>query len=138
MKESAGIILVNESSGIKKVLLLRAFCFWDFPKGGIECNENKICAALRELKEETGIGNIEFSWGKVFYTTEAFGKDRKKVHYFIAKSITNDIVLEKNPVTGIVEHEDFKWVTFGEAKNMTVERIRKAIDWAEKRINNYE
>jgi 8-oxo-dGTP pyrophosphatase MutT (NUDIX family) len=32
---------------------------WDFPKGHIEKNENEMAAVLREVKEETGIANIE-------------------------------------------------------------------------------
>lgn len=137
MKESAGFIVINESFGVKKVLLLRSFDFWDFPKGGIEKNENKICAAIRELKEETGICSLYLKWGKAFYTTESFGKDRKKVHYFLAESKVIDIILEKNPHTGCLEHDDYMWVTLDEAKNMTVERIRKAIYWAEERMKAY-
>ena len=36
-------------------LLIRRNGFWDLPKGMIEINENTVDAALREVREETGI-----------------------------------------------------------------------------------
>jgi len=57
MERSAGIIIILNKS---KVLLAHPTnSFWShtysFPKGRIEENENKVDAAIRELKEETSI-----------------------------------------------------------------------------------
>jgi 8-oxo-dGTP pyrophosphatase MutT (NUDIX family) len=134
--ESAGIIIVRRDitdNGVK-VLLMNAYSFWDFPKGGIEENESKLHAAIREVGEETGIVNLDFYWGKTYYQTESFGKNRKTVYYFIAKTDQKDIVMGISPLLGKPEHEDYKWVSFTEAKKMTVERIQKALIWAEERI----
>lgn len=137
MRESSGIIAVNDKGGTRRVLLLKSFGFWDFPKGGLDADESKMSAAIREMKEETGIGDIEFPWGKVYYSTEWFGRERKRVHYFIAMSKVDTVILEKNPITGNIEHDEYRWATIEDARELTTERIRKAIDWAVKRMSLY-
>ena len=133
-QSSAGIILIRfKDEKTPKLLLLRSHNFWDFPKGKLEKNENKLQAAIRELKEETGITNISFEWGKVLYETEMFGPYRKKVCYFLAKTDIENVVLEKNPTSGLLEHEEYRWVTFEEAKELTVGRINKVLEW----VNSY-
>ena len=53
-KLSCGVILVNE---LGEVLMIHATrqTFWDIPKGTKKLEETESQAALRELKEETGI-----------------------------------------------------------------------------------
>lgn len=135
-EQSAGIILIKKGVDGPKVLLMRAYNFWDFPKGGIEENENKLEAAIREVKEETGITNLSFNWGKIYYETECFGRNRKVVFYFIAETEEEKVVMGISPTLGKPEHEEYRWVTFEEAKEMVVERIQKALYWAQNRIEN--
>lgn len=90
-------------------------------------------AAIRELKKETGITNISFEWGKVLYETEMFRRHRKKFVIFWLKQIQKMQFLEKNPTSGLLEHEEYRWVTFEEAKELTVGRINKALEW----VNSY-
>lgn len=134
--ESAGIIIIRKdrATGELKVLLMNSYNFWDFPKGGIELNETKIQAAIREVSEETGIKNLEFAWGKTFYQTEEFGKNRKTVYYFVAKTDEEEIKMGISPTLGRPEHDEYRWVSFEDAKLMTVERIKKALSWAEDRV----
>lgn len=51
---SAGILLFREAPE-KSFLLVRSGRRWDVPKGHIERGETEQQAALRELREETGI-----------------------------------------------------------------------------------
>lgn len=132
--QSAGIVIVRYENDIPLLLLMRAYSYWDFPKGGIEDNENKIMAAIREVKEEAGITDLDFKWGKSYYETEAYGKNKKVVYYFIAQTNESNIVMGISPVLGTPEHEEYKWVTFDEAKLLTVERINKVICWVEERV----
>lgn len=134
--QSAGIIVVRFENNEPKVLLMRAYNFWDCPKGGIEGEENKLEAAIREVKEESGITDLNFDWGKSYYETEPFGKNRKVVYYFVARTIQEEIIMGISPLLGKAEHEEYRWVSFEEAKNMTVERIQKALNWAQDRIEN--
>lgn len=135
-EQSAGVIVVRKEGDKVKLLLLRSYDFWDFPKGGIEENESKLDAAIREVKEETRIEDLDFKWGKIYYETEPFGRNKKVVYYFVAETLEENVVMGINPSLGRPEHEEFRWVDVDEAKKTVVERIRKAIDWAQKRIEN--
>jgi 8-oxo-dGTP pyrophosphatase MutT (NUDIX family) len=48
--QSAGIVIIRYEQKKAKVLLMRAYNYWDFPKGGVEKEENKLMAAIREVK----------------------------------------------------------------------------------------
>ena len=134
--QSAGIVLVRFEEDNPKVLLMRAYSYWDFPKGGIEANENKLMAAIREVKEESGIVDLDFQWGKSYYETEPYGKNRKVVFYFLANTHEEDVIMGINPSTGKAEHEEYRWVSFDEAKDLAGERIKRVLAWAENRIKN--
>lgn len=134
--KSAGVIIVRFENNVPLVLLLKSYNFWDFPKGKIEGEESKITAALREAKEETGISDLSFPWGKTFYETEVFGKQNKIVYYFIAETKESKVILERNPTSGIIEHDDYIWASFEQAKKLTVNRINNVICWAEDRLFN--
>lgn len=132
---SAGIVIIRYEEEKPLVLLMRAYQYWDFPKGGVEENENKLIAAIREVKEEAGIENLDFKWGKAFHQTEPYGKSHKIVSYFIAETKQEDIVMGINEELGRAEHDEFRWVTFNQAKELAGERIRRVLRWAEERMN---
>ncbi|MEM4169771.1 MAG: NUDIX domain-containing protein, partial [Thermoproteota archaeon] len=59
MKEkSAGFIVFTRENSEVKYLFLKVGGRLDFPKGNIEEAEDELTAALRELKEESGIDKI--------------------------------------------------------------------------------
>lgn len=65
--------------------------YWTFPKGLIDENENKEEAAVREVKEETGVeGSIkaDLSYIKFFRN---FDKTLKFVHYFLMEYVSGDL-----------------------------------------------
>jgi len=57
-KLSCGVILINEN---KEILMIHVTgqSFWDLPKGTKKEDEREVDAAIRELKEETGISILE-------------------------------------------------------------------------------
>ncbi|MBI3984750.1 MAG: NUDIX hydrolase [Candidatus Levybacteria bacterium] len=54
----AGGIIVNLKGEI--LLVLNKLGYWTFPRGHIEKNEDILEAAKREVKEETGVENLEY------------------------------------------------------------------------------
>jgi len=42
-------------------LLLRAYNYWDFPKGVVEVDESPLQAAIREVEEETTLTGLRFA-----------------------------------------------------------------------------
>ena len=134
--QSAGIVIIRHERDLPKVLFMRSYSYWDFPKGGVEENENKFEAAIREVQEEAGITELEFKWGRTYHETEAYGRTNKTVSYFIAETTQTEIIMGINPVMGKAEHEEYQWLTFDEARSLSVDRITKVLNWAENRIKN--
>ncbi|MBS3114750.1 NUDIX domain-containing protein, partial [Candidatus Woesearchaeota archaeon] len=59
-KSCGAIVFKRLKDGIKYLLLHYEAGHWDFPKGNQEKNEKDEQTAAREIKEETGIEDIEF------------------------------------------------------------------------------
>src|SRR5690606_2169281 len=68
-KLSAGVVVVRDTPEGWRYLLLRAFTHWDFPKGMVEPGEDPLSAAVREVKEETLIEDLDFAWGHDYIET---------------------------------------------------------------------
>ena len=135
-KQSAGIVIIRYQDGNPKVLFMRSYSYWDFPKGGVEDNENKFNAAIREVQEEAGITNLDFKWGRTYHETESYGKSNKTVSYFLAETDQIEVIMGINPDMGKAEHEEYLWLSFEEARILAVDRIKRVLDWAEDRIEN--
>lgn len=131
MKEerSAGTILfIEESSGILFLLLHYPSGHWDFVKGKIENGETLLQTVLREVKEETGISDVQFVKGfeeRIEYNYKR--SDRlvhKQVIFFLAKTNTRNVKLS-------YEHIDFVWLNFDEAmKKVTYKNARHILQKA--------
>jgi len=55
---SAGVVVVRRKDGGWRVLVLRSYRNWDFPKGTVEPNETPLDAAVRETAEESSITDL--------------------------------------------------------------------------------
>lgn len=57
---SAGGVVVRSLDGVPHVLLIRdPYGHWGLPKGHLERDEDPATAALREVREETGLAPLE-------------------------------------------------------------------------------
>ncbi len=128
---SAGVVVVRRDPDCK-VLLLRAYNYWDFPKGGVEAGESSLEAAIREVREETGIVDLKFAWGEDYRDTPPYARG-KVARYYIAETATEEVTLGVNPVLGRPEHHGFRWTSFVEAARMTVPRLHPILVWARQR-----
>ena len=119
MEKSCGVVLFNSD----KFLLLqhinedsRVDGHWDFPKGHVELGEEEIDTALRELKEETKIEDVDIIPSFKQFINYNISKDTlsvsKKVIFFLAETKVWDVSLSS-------EHQNFVWLNFEEA----VERL---------------
>jgi hypothetical protein len=84
---SAGVVVVRPENATWQFLLLRAYQYWDFPKGRTEPDETPKQAALREVAEETGITDLTFPWGDDYVETGPYA--RGKIARLAPPSITN-------------------------------------------------
>lgn len=112
---SAGAILFRDTRGRRQYLLLKSRPGdWEFPKGGVEGDEELQQTAIREVKEETGIENFRLLDGfreDYDYVFEAGGKTiHKTVHLFIAESFEASAQLSE-------EHRDHQWRDYEQAVN---------------------
>lgn len=130
---SAGIVPVRFIGEKPHFLLLRAYNYWDFPKGLIEPGENPKAAAIRELEEETGLKNPIFRWGDDFIETGPYNHG-KVARYYLAEVPEGEVVLPVSMELGRPEHDEFRWLPYEEARKLLVQRLKRVLDWAYAKI----
>ena len=115
-EHSAGVVLVCRSDEGAKALLIRTKAdVFEVPKGHIEKGESAEEAALRELREETGLASdvrITAELSTLAYSFEREGRvAQKEVTYFLAVSHSSD-----PPVFGPMPKRTkaLQWVANGE------------------------
>ncbi len=113
-----------------KFLLLRAYRNWDFPKGEPDPEEDLFETARREVREETGIGDLDYSWGRDYKETEPYLDGKKVARYYLAQTRESRVVFSINPELGFPEHQEYRWVSAAEAKRLVPPRLQPIIDWA--------
>jgi len=145
---SAGIIVYRKTNlpaprvsrqageGIKFLLLYHGNGYWNFPKGGLEKGESSIQAALREVKEETGVSLKSVDLEKSFKISEKyfFVHKRKKIFKIVdlyLASVRSDKI-EISP-----EHEGFGWFLYKDAVKLlkhrgSIEILKKSYDFLNK------
>ncbi|MGQ0794616.1 MAG: bis(5'-nucleosyl)-tetraphosphatase [Nitrosopumilaceae archaeon] len=134
-ERSAGTVLFYETEKEKFFLLLNyPSGHWDFVKGNIEESEKLKQTVVREVKEETGISDIEFINGfedKIEYHYQRDGNlVHKEVVFFLARTKTIDVKISH-------EHLGFVWVTFDDAiKKITYKNSKQIMDKIKKLVFN--
>ena len=92
---SGGVVFRTTESGYEFVAVQRArHGDWSLPKGHIETGESKEEAAIREVKEETGLeARIVGDLQEVvyFYRRPKLGLTRKSVQYYLMEALTDEL-----------------------------------------------
>ena len=127
--------MVRETPAGREFLLLRAYRNWDLPKGGLEPDETPLAGAVREVREETGLDDLEFVWGEETIDTEPYAGG-KVVRFFVARSRGERVRLPINPALGRAEHHEFRWMSLDGALTLTVPRLRRVLEWAAAQIDH--
>ncbi len=126
---SAGVVVVRRAGDDWMYLLLRAFNHWDFPKGMVEEGEEPLAAAIREVREESTIEDLDFAWGSNSTQTGPYSGG-KVARYYLASTRTADVSLPINPLIGRAEHSEYRWVDFDAALELVSPRVKPVVRWA--------
>jgi bis(5'-nucleosidyl)-tetraphosphatase len=126
---SAGIVVVRYGADGCRYLLLRAYRYWDFPKGLVEPGEEPMEAARREAREEAGLVRLDFRWGPAFMETPPYGTG-KVARYFVAETGQVEIHLPVSPELGRPEHHEYRWLSYPQARGLLAPRVAAILDWA--------
>jgi 8-oxo-dGTP pyrophosphatase MutT (NUDIX family) len=101
---------------------------WTMPGGHIDPEDVSIEAgALRELREEA---NLTCKISDLTY----LGSPKEKKYYFLTLKWSGDVNVDKpNPKTDEIEHDDYKWSTIKEIKdiddtNIPIYLLEKALE----------
>ncbi|HEY5806753.1 MAG TPA: NUDIX domain-containing protein [Povalibacter sp.] len=134
---SAGVVVVRDTPDGWRFLLLRAFNHWDFPKGMVEAGEEPLAAAIREVREESLIDDLEFLWGEDHLETGPYSRG-KVARYYIARTRTTSVSLPVIEELGRPEHNEYRWVDRDAALKLISPRIEPVLEWACSQIDGAE
>lgn len=130
-KEVASCIIVDEE---ERVLIVRRSetdpwrpGYWDTPGGFVDPGEVPIESAAREAKEEANLDVENLQKVEI----KPFGRLVK--YFYVTRSYSGNVKLEPNEKTGILEHDDHRWVSLEELVKIRysvvpVSTVRKALN----------
>lgn len=136
IEKSAGAVIFRKENG-KTLFLLLHYPFgsrtkknyWDLPKGHIEKGESLEETTKREVKEETGIDDLEFVSGfkeTIKYFFKLKGENIMKfATFFLAKTKTKEIKLSD-------EHIGCEWLDYKKAlEKLTFKNAKQILQKSE-------
>ena len=129
MERSAGAVIfsIKEIKSISYLLLQYSAGHWDFSKGNIEASEDESQAACREIREETGIENVEFLDGFKGKVQYYYRREQKLVHkevvFFLAKTDSQKVILSNEHIAYLWNDYDnaLAKLTYKSAKDILVQ-----------------
>jgi 8-oxo-dGTP pyrophosphatase MutT (NUDIX family) len=130
---SAGVVVVRRTPAGWRFLLLRAYRNWDFPKGVVEPGEEPLAAARREVREETLIDDLRFTWGEQYCETAPYGNN-KVARYYLGETHAEHVTLPVSAELGRPEHNEARWVDFAAALSLSSPRVAAIVRWAGVRL----
>jgi 8-oxo-dGTP pyrophosphatase MutT (NUDIX family) len=131
---SAGVVPLRRTRLGWRMLVLRAYKNWDFPKGRVEAGEEPIDAARREATEETGLTDLEFAFGDSYRETVPYAGG-KIARYYLATTKEQEIRLPISHELGRPEHHEWRWVSTHDAEDLLPPRLAPILDWVRETLD---
>ena len=145
LRLGGGIVLLNSDNKIfvgKRID--NPVNFWQLPQGGVEKNEDLLCAANRELKEETSVESVKLikeidNWLSYELPRSLLGRIWKgkyrgqKQKWFIMRFVGNEN--EINIKTKNAEFKEWKWIDVNQLINVVVSFKLDVYKSIEKELN---
>lgn len=140
-RRNAGIVVFNRQ---RKVLLCKrndVANSWQFPQGGIESGETVTQAALRELKEETSLTDVNVvksldTPARYTFPPEIAESMRRRGFANIGQDVYWSLVFfgghdaQINLQTSEPEFSEYRWGTFEEACQMIIPFKKEVYEFA--------
>jgi 8-oxo-dGTP pyrophosphatase MutT (NUDIX family) len=131
---AAGAVVFRRTSSGVKLLVLRAYKNWDFPKGLVEPGENELATAKREVVEETGLTDLDFPFGDEYKETLPYSGSKIARYYLAETGDDVQVRLPVSPELGRPEHHEFRWVSLDEAEDILPPRLAVVLEWVKKAL----
>jgi len=133
---AAGAVVFRRTERGVRLLVLRAYKNWDFPKGLVESAEDMLSAARREVKEETGLTDVDYPFGEEYKETLPYANN-KVARYYLAETEQHAIELPVSTALGRPEHHEYRWVSFDEAEELLPPRLAVVLEWARNTLSGH-
>ena len=131
---AAGAVVFRRTPRGVRYLVLRAYNNWDFPKGLVETGEDQLACAKREVKEETGLSELDYPFGNEYRETVPYA-GKKIARYYLAETEEVEIELPISTELGRPEHHEWRWVSHEEAEELLPPRLAVVLEWAQRTIS---
>ena len=100
--------------------------YYDIPKGNLKKLESEIEGAKRECFEECGIKILD---------DDIISGSASSGNLVIFPAVTNqNPAISPNPESGVIEHEDFKWLTKEEIEDQCLDYLKPIVKKLTRRI----
>lgn len=125
VRSAGAIIYFKDKKEFKFLLLQYIGKYWEFARGHIEPNETKLQTAKREIREETGLDNLNYHDDFVTQSAWQYEHEGKKVDksvtLFLAESSSKKVKISH-------EHIGYAWLTPQKAiDSITFENGKRAL-----------
>lgn len=131
---ASGLCVVLLDGERYRLLAVRSFDSWDFPKAPVPEGEDPLKVALDETRAATGLSDLELDCGSEAFRDTLASEDGSVSRYYLAQSETGDVALRVPPGDAGQEDFEFRWVTFEEAEDILPPRLAIVLDWAVGRL----